>query len=166
MVTNWELFTRQLVATVIMMNSSMLLALTLFATLVTGNDGNLQDSKHWNNQTRDIKAFPACVTDSDCAAVTGLGGEVADFKCFQSMCFPWANRELQGEQVETISLIIFMLIITIAIVTVTTGMPWANKVVHTPSTRFQYFNEKPTSIWGWSIVVITQWKTSFNQDSQ
>ena len=57
-------------------------------------------------------------------------------------------RELQGEQVETISLIIFMLIITIAIVTVTTGMPWANKVVHTPSTRFQYFNEKPTSIWG------------------
>ena len=99
-----------------MMNSSMLLALTLFATLVTGNDGNLQDSKHWNNQTRDIKAFPACVTDSDCAAVTGLGGEVADFKCFQSMCFPWANKELQGEQVENISFIVFMLIITTVIV--------------------------------------------------
>ena len=75
----------------------MLHALTLLATLVTGNDGNLQDTN--KEATRDIKAFPACVTDSDCAGVTGLGGEVADFKCFQSMCFPWANRELQGGQV-------------------------------------------------------------------
>ena len=121
-----------------MMNSSMLLALTLFATLVTGNDGNLQDSKHWNNQTRDIKAFPACVTDSDCAAVTGLGGEVADFKCFQSMCFPWANKELQAGQVGDISCIIFKSIITataiviitvivIVIVNVTMSFPWTNK---------------------------------------
>ena len=81
-----------------MMNSSMLLALTLFATLVTGNAGN--NKEVLPTATRDIKAFPACVTDSDCAGVTGLGGgEAADFKCFQSMCFPWANRELQGGQV-------------------------------------------------------------------
>ena len=82
----------QMVATVTM-NSSMILALILFATLVTGN-GNTDVLP---KATRDINSFPACITDSDC---TGLGGEVADFKCFQSMCFPWANKDLQGGQVE------------------------------------------------------------------
>ena len=88
-----------------MMNSSIFLALVLFATLVSGN-GNLQDIGNGllPKATRDIKSFPACITDSDCAGVTGLGGEVADFKCFQSMCFPWANKELQAGQVEEISL--------------------------------------------------------------
>ena len=81
----------QMVATVTM-NSSMILALILFATLVTGN-GNTDVLP---KATRDINSFPACITDSDC---TGLGGEVADFKCFQSMCFPWANKDLQGGQV-------------------------------------------------------------------
>ena len=102
---------RQSVATVTMMDSSILLALTLFATLVTGN-GNLEDKDGLPTATRDIKAFPACITDSDCARVTGLGGEVADFKCFQSMCFPWANKELQAGQVEHTSCVIFMLVIT------------------------------------------------------
>ena len=117
MASNCLLLMRQSVATVTMMDSSILLALTLFATLVTGNV-NLQDNDGLPTATRDIKAFPACITDSDCARVTGLGGEVADFKCFQSMCFPWANKELQAGQVEHISCVIFMIIIaatTIAI---------------------------------------------------
>ena len=53
--------------------------------------------------TRDIKAFPACIEDSDCARVTGSEGEVADFKCFQSMCFPWADKRLQRGQVHACS---------------------------------------------------------------
>ena len=107
-----------------MMDSSVLLALVLFATLVTGN-GNLQDNKKDVSlptmATRDIKAFPACITDSDCAGVTGLGGELADFKCFQSMCFPWATKELQGGQVE-------IDIHAIAIITFTMCKPRAKHV--------------------------------------
>ena len=86
----------QMVATVTM-NSSMILALILFATLVTGNGNIGGNTDVLPKATRDINSFPACITDSDC---TGLGGEVADFKCFQSMCFPWANKDLQGGQVE------------------------------------------------------------------
>ena len=32
--------------------------------------------------TRDMAAFPACITDTDCREEEG-------FKCFQYMCFPW-----------------------------------------------------------------------------
>ena len=105
-----------------MMESSILLAIILFATLVTGN-GNLQDNGNKGGllvSTRDIKAFPACITDSDCARVTGLGGELANFKCFQSMCFPWANKELQAGQVEDISCIIFMLVIAATAIVIVT----------------------------------------------
>ena len=119
MASNCLLLMRQSVATVTMMDSSILLALVLFATLVTGN-GNLQDMDGLPTATRDIKAFPACITDSDCARVTGLGGEVADFKCFQSMCFPWANKELQAGQVEDISCIIFMLVIAATAIVIVT----------------------------------------------
>ena len=89
----------QMVATVTM-NSSMILALILFATLVTGNGNIGGNTDVLPKATRDINSFPACITDSDCTDVAGLGGEVADFKCFQSMCFPWANKDLQGGQVE------------------------------------------------------------------
>ena len=40
----------------------------------------------------DLARFPACVTDPDCAAVSGR--QAADYKCFQYMCFPWADQSL------------------------------------------------------------------------
>jgi hypothetical protein len=41
---------------------------------------------------RHLAAFPACLTDSDCGAVSRTKG--ADYKCFQSMCFPWDRTDL------------------------------------------------------------------------
>ena len=85
------------------MEGSLLFVLSLFASLVAGQ-GNMGTSKtDFILPKRDIKAFPACITDSDCASVTGPEGEVADFKCFQSMCFPWADKRLQGGQVRACS---------------------------------------------------------------
>ena len=85
------------------MEGSLLFVLSLFASLVAGQ-GNMGTSKtDFTLPKRDIKAFPACITDSDCASVTGSEGEVADFKCFQSMCFPWADKRLQGGQVRACS---------------------------------------------------------------
>ena len=43
---------------------------------------------------RDLTTFPACMTDSDCLAVSEE--TAADYKCFQYMCFPWNSTELQG----------------------------------------------------------------------
>jgi hypothetical protein len=43
---------------------------------------------------RDPAVLPACVTDSDCLAVSAARGQ--DYKCFQYMCFPWRRPELAG----------------------------------------------------------------------
>ena len=85
------------------MEGSLLFVLSLFANLVAGQ-GNMGTFKaDFTLPKRDIKSFPACITDSDCASVTGSEGEVADFKCFQSMCFPWADKRLQRGQVRACS---------------------------------------------------------------
>ena len=40
-----------------------------------------------HRRLRNITAFPACVSDSDCQN---------DFKCFQYMCYPWNQKKQQG----------------------------------------------------------------------
>ena len=61
------------------MSWSLVTAVSLTATAVLGHQ-------------RDIAAFPACLTDSDCDTVSKEKG--ADYKCFQSMCYPWDRPDL------------------------------------------------------------------------
>ena len=44
--------------------------------------------------SRNLTNFPACVTDIDCESVSV--DRSADFKCFQFMCFPWNDPDLQS----------------------------------------------------------------------
>ena len=44
--------------------------------------------------SRNLTNFPACVTDIDCESVSIERS--ADFKCFQFMCFPWNQPDLQA----------------------------------------------------------------------
>eukprot|EP00092_Neocalanus_flemingeri_P087090 GFUD01109835.1.p1 GENE.GFUD01109835.1~~GFUD01109835.1.p1 ORF type:complete len:241 (-),score=46.06 GFUD01109835.1:248-970(-) len=44
---------------------------------------------------RDLEDYPACVIDEDCLDISDEMGK--DYKCFQYMCYPWNDSELEGQ---------------------------------------------------------------------
>ena len=66
----------------------------LAATSITTSATSITSATAATIATRNLTTFPACVTDIDCESVSLELS--ADFKCFQFMCFPWNNPDLQS----------------------------------------------------------------------
>ena len=69
---------------------NLLLVIRSTASTISATRAGRSTGSH----TRNLTAFPACVADIDCEAISIERSE--HFKCFQFMCFPWNNEKLQS----------------------------------------------------------------------